>query len=502
MTAEVPLAPPPAPPPAPPLLALRALQIGAIAVVLVVTTFNAFELDRFFVPKELVLHLAALVAGYAAVRTLRTSASRVDLFLAIYLLLNVLSAIFATNHWLGLRGLAMTSSSILIFWSARAIRVSNHGDALLGAIAIAVVIAAITSLLQTYGIDTTLFSENRVPGGTLGNRNFVAHVAAFGAPVLLYFAIRTRTFLIASIGFALVVGTLVLTRSRGAWLAFGAAMVVFIGGMLFRREARSFGLLFGAIAIAAGGLGAALFIPNTLKWRSDNPYVETAKKVVDYEGGSGRGRLIQYEHSLMMAARHPLFGVGPGNWAVEYPANAARNDPSISDSDPGTTYNPWPSSDWIAFISERGFAAAVLLALAFIAMLRSNTTLVAVLVAAIIAGMFDAVLLTAVPAFLVWAAIGALWMPRTPSASRFLPGVAILAIVLAAAGVIRSASQIYSMGAYVSGQSVEAAAAIDPGNYRLQLRLARGRHRCDHARAALALMPHAHAAIEAARGCK
>ena len=48
------------------------------------------------------------------------------------------------------------------------------------------------------------------------------------------------------------------------------------------------------------------------------------------------------------------------------------------------------------------------------------------------------------------------------------------------------------------------AAQIDPGNYRLQLRLARmgGRTRCEHARAAHALFPTARAAADAARGCR
>src|SRR5881398_878863 len=88
--------------------------------------------------------------------------------------------------------------------------------------------------------------------------------------------------------------------------------------------------------------------------------------VVNYEQGSGRGRLVQYEHSLAMAAHHPIFGVGPGNWAVDYPNHAARNDPSMSDSEGGMTFNPWPSSDWVAFVAERGLAATVLLALALI----------------------------------------------------------------------------------------------------------------------------------------
>src|ERR1700737_1132182 len=63
-------------------LALRIMQLGAIAVVLVVSTFNAFELDRFFIPKELALHLTAVAAALLAFRGIsRLSATRVDLLL-------------------------------------------------------------------------------------------------------------------------------------------------------------------------------------------------------------------------------------------------------------------------------------------------------------------------------------------------------------------------------------------------------------------------------------
>ena len=42
-------------------LALRLLQFGAIAVVLAAAPYKSFDLDRFFVPKELVLSITALV---------------------------------------------------------------------------------------------------------------------------------------------------------------------------------------------------------------------------------------------------------------------------------------------------------------------------------------------------------------------------------------------------------------------------------------------------------
>src|SRR4051812_47737494 len=98
---------------------LRTLQIGAIAIVVAASTFNAFELDRFFVPKDLVLHLVALVAGALAMRHL--SIARSDRFLVWYLGLSAISALFATNHWLAFRALAISVSAAVVFWVARTV---------------------------------------------------------------------------------------------------------------------------------------------------------------------------------------------------------------------------------------------------------------------------------------------------------------------------------------------------------------------------------------------
>src|SRR4051794_40589931 len=151
-------------------LALRIVQIGAVAVVLAVTTFHIFELDRFFVPKELVLHVAAALAGLLAIRALwRVGVTPGDLLLGGYLALSALSALLATNRWLGMRALAVSASSILLFWIARSLRDAGLARPLLGGLAVAVFIAAATSLLQMYGVDIDFFSVNRAPGGTLGN---------------------------------------------------------------------------------------------------------------------------------------------------------------------------------------------------------------------------------------------------------------------------------------------------------------------------------------------
>src|SRR5947207_4062363 len=128
-------------------IALRVLQAGAIAVVLAVSVRHVFDLDRFLVPKELVLHATAFFAALFGWRALRRVAiARTDKLLLGYVLLCALSALLATNRWLGLRAFALSASSVLIFWTARGL--SERRASLVNGLALAVVLIAITSLLQ------------------------------------------------------------------------------------------------------------------------------------------------------------------------------------------------------------------------------------------------------------------------------------------------------------------------------------------------------------------
>jgi len=504
-------------------LALRVIQVGVILAVLAVSPRHVFDLDRFLVPKELVLHGTALLAAlfaWPAIR--RVGVSRSDKLLAIYLGLGLISTLFATNRWLGWRAFAVSVSSVLLLLVSRGLRESGLGRAVLKAVAIGVVLAAVTSLLQAYGMQTDFFALNRAPGGTLGNRNFVAHVAAFGMPIVIFISLSARRFALASTGVLLVSAVLVLTRSRAAWLAAAFMLVVYFFAILvspmLRKDSRVWRRAVAIALFAVVGGGLALLLPNALHWRSDNPYLESVKGVANYEKGSGHGRLIQYRNSLMMALRHPLFGVGPGNWPVEYPRHVRAGDRSLDPSDPGMTFNPWPSSDWFAFVSERGIAATIVLALFFLRValaafgkLRSErdaaegAALLALLAAALVAGAFDAVLLLALPSIFVWLAVGALWPEfRTGESSA----IVALIIVVAAIGVVRSGSQLAAMEIFATHEdraSLTSAAHLDPGNYMVQMRLARRgkrQERCEHALAARKLFPLAEAAREVSRGCK
>jgi O-antigen ligase len=515
--------------------ALRVVQLGALTVVLAAATYRVFELDRFFVPKELALHLTALIAGLLVVGAIRrVPFTWIDLLLVAFLLVSALSALTAANGWLAARAFAISASGIAIFWVARALREAGLARPLLVAMALAVVLGTGTALLQAYGLQSDFFSLNRAPGGTLGNRNFIAHLAAFGFPVVLLAALRAwrpAGYLFGAVGVMLVVTSLVLTRSRAGWLAFSAVVLVFLIAMLasrpLRRHARTWVRLVGILLLAGGGVAAALLLPNTLRWRSDDPYLESVRGVTNYQEGSGRGRLIQYQQSMKMAAGHPLLGVGPGNWSVRYPDYAAPRDPSLDGTAVGMTANPWPSSDWVAFVSERGLPAALLLVLALLGLAASGfrrllgardadeglaaAALLGTIASASVAGAFDAVLLLALPTFFVWAALGALWFPRTGQSTpafRLLPVLALLVLVLAAgAGAARSGAQLVAISVYANHSSPEwlaRAARLDPGNYRIHLRIAENgnrEQRCKHARAAHALFPSAQTARDLNRNC-
>ena len=514
------------------------LQAGVVAVVIAAFPYKLFELDRYFVPKELVLHIVALAVGILLF--LRRRELRFDLtdqLVAFFLCWSAASALFSTNYWLAQRALGMSISSAIVFWAARTLRDPDAYRSILGACALATVVTAIFCLLQAYGVESEYFSTNRAPGGTFGNRNFVAHICVVGLPALVWWTVTARRSLgalLGSFGVAAIAAALVLSRSRAAWLAVAAGACMLVVPMLASRKywaGARIGGRFARLSLAAvvGGI-IAIVLPNSLNWSSDSPYLDSARGMIDYKKGSGRGRVAQYQNSLQMAVANPVFGVGPGNWPVEYVDFAPANDRSIADD--GMTANPWPSSDWIAFISERGLVPTVALLAAFgtlfVGALRrwreftngdavlAQLVLAGTVVMTLIVSAFDVVLLLAAPAMLAWSIIGAtsgirpLQSESVPSGKAIHWGL-IAALVVIVASVTRSATQSRAMALVGRGGRTAGwvrGAAWDRGSYRINIRVAEFRARrgsCTDARAyakrALTLFPKSPEARRLAKRC-
>lgn len=507
-----------------PALAIAVLLgAGAIAVVLAGIPSDFYDLDRHAVPKETLLHATALLTGLIVARRARTvSLGVIDILLLLFTAWTLVTTLGAANPWLAMRSAAMTVSALILYWAARFAAKDGYRPMLAGLLGLAIAIGAVTGLAQAYGRDIGVLAESRAPGGTFGNRNFLAHLMAIGIPLFVsgtVAASRRLARLAAYGGLALATMALVLTRSRAAWLGAAAGLAAFGVALALRPRPEHPGAeekrrrFRGPGLVAAAAVLAALAIPNRLSWRSDTPYLDSLRGVVNYREGSGRGRVIQYRNSIEMARDHIILGVGPGNWMVHYPRVTTAGDPSFAGADPIPT-NPWPSSDWLAVLTERGAPAVLLalgagLAIALTALRRvaggtepwTSAVLVAVLAATFVVGLFDAVLLLPIPAFMVSVLAGLFVPDTTPIIARPLSPRGPRALV-AAVGLIgilittRSALSWAAIAASGPGRTAGGATEglrYDPHSYRLHLFLgARGRcaTRLPHARQAARLLPY------------
>lgn len=511
---------------------LAGVWIAALGAALAAVNYRAFDLDRFFVPKELALHTGALFIVVALKASgWRAATTRINVALALWLTLSLISAFAATSGGHAIRALELSFSAAVLYWGAATLRHSGRERAVVIALGAAATLAVGSALAQAYGLKLDLFAINRAPGGTLGNRNFIAHIAAMALPLLIWLSATARSngrALIGAVAILMLAAALVLSRTRAAWLALAIWLVVTVPVVWMRRDVivaslapRRGWILGGALA---AGVALALVVPNGLDWKSDSPYLDSVLGVVNYREGSGAGRLKQYENSLKIAQAHPLLGAGPGNWAAVYPAFASRNDPSILDQT-GMTANPWPSSDWVAALAERGVPAAFAL-VAFVALLilaawrswRDDTLPARVRFGALcggsvvligaIEGSFDAVILLAFPSVILLGAAAALVPANDHSTVRWIGArqrgyMTALAALIWIGMVAMSAGKLEAMRLYTKGtyDSIRDAAALDAGSYRIQMKAAeltaaRGYCRLAYhnAMSAAALFPHSAAA--------
>ncbi len=512
------------------IVAALILAVGAQAVVLAVVPSAIFDLDRFTVPKELALLAAAALAGVIGLlRTDRIEFGIAEILLAGFTIFSAASAAAATNRWISFRAFGVTIGGVAVFFVARSIAIRVGRGAVLVPLLLAVVAAGTTGLFQAYGWSSDLLADTRAPGGTLGNRNFMAHLMVLGLPLAAWLlaAARSRWAVgFAGLAIAVMIAATVLSRSRAAWVGVGAVVAVAaVAALLTRggppRIPRP--RLIGLVGAAAFGAVAALVVPNRLEWRSSSPYRDSLRDVLNYREGSGRGRLIQYRNSLRLVEHDPVFGTGPGNWLVKYPLVTTPNDPSFDRDDPIPT-NPWPSSDWIALVVERGPIGAGLwlltgLAFGLVAIRRARDpdhgaaaiAALALLAGAGVEGLFDAVFLLAPPTVVVMAGVGALLPATRPLGQLEIAGRrwrTILGFILVVGGLAaKSGAQAAAIGLAGDGWSprqLERAIRFDPGNYRLHLLLA-ARSGCPgaerHALAAQRELPYHPTPARLARRC-
>ncbi len=135
-------------------------------------------------------------------------------------------------------------------------------------------------------------------------------IALFLAKVPIKSISRLQMFI--AILFSIII--LVLTVSRGAYLAFGVLLVVLF--ILMARHFLSPKIIITATLAGLIAIGAVYWFINK---GEDKAYEEFIKhvSVEDFtEGESVQGRLSEFDYALEMSETNPWFGVGIGNYGA------------------------------------------------------------------------------------------------------------------------------------------------------------------------------------------
>ena len=329
-----------------------------------------------------------------------------DLHMAAYLQVGVPAMMAALLFWhVGARGgMALLRSRIvavlLVFWAWALVTMlwaHNFYEALIKALDYSAAVFAGALVAQTItrrrhmlhwvvialywsgialallGIAQFLFDVQWVdqharPSATFNNKNMAAQYGLLTLPlgVMLFLRAQTPSLRwIYAIGSATILVFVTYTRTRAAWLSLTLEIFVLAAFLWYeRRSGRMPALLSPDIlrpAIVAGLLWlVAIHIDeHGFRWFF-SMVTQLATDTVDSVkvDGTGIPRIAIWSNTLMMILENP-FGVGLGNWVVEYPFYHTRVIPDYEMSEAIQHINV--HNDYLEFVSEMGIPGGALL---------------------------------------------------------------------------------------------------------------------------------------------
>ncbi|HJP71906.1 MAG TPA: O-antigen ligase family protein [Candidatus Limnocylindria bacterium] len=259
-------------------------------------------------------------------------------------------------------GIVVTVDAIAAFVAARMLRVSaGRAGWAVGAVVGVVLIAAVVGIAQ-HVVDPQIFGlvpfigqfgEGVRIGSFLGNPNMLASVIGLALPFALFTSARgDRLRWPARVALFVLVLALLLTYSRGGWLAVGIGLIV--GALLL--EWRALPVLAVVVALA---WGTAAVLP-----RGGGPIDELAGPVdstVDrfaHLGGGDDLRARFLRDGLPIVDDHPVLGVGPGRYGGAVAAIVPS--PVYDEYDTGLFGYRTVHNFWLHLLGETGVVGTTL----------------------------------------------------------------------------------------------------------------------------------------------
>ena len=149
--------------------------------------------------------------------------------------------------------------------------------------------------------------------GIYSNPNDLAFAIAISAPLCLYFLFRGRSKLgkvIWALAILVMVYAVFLTASRGGLISLVAAVAICLWEFAIQGRRR-----YLLVVAVVAGIAFWVYTGKGVRSRFDaNAQATNAEQEAAY--GSAQQRWDLLIQSLKITAKHPLFGVGPGNFTV------------------------------------------------------------------------------------------------------------------------------------------------------------------------------------------
>ena len=265
---------------------------------------------------SLLLALGALMLYYLGGikdRGRRLTLEDIGAYPSLFFALLTLSFFWSLTGALSLRFLAFAlTCAIITLVFVNSAQKENALLIVLGCVALGLLICSLYGLYQSYvGVMenasyTDLSINAGMPGrifSFFGNPNIFANLLVMFAPLMLslvFYAPRLSLKLIFLAAFGAASLALLLTFSRGGWLAFVFALFVLV--LLLSPR--------WAPLLVMAGLAALPFLPATI--------LNRLLTIFNFADSSASARMYIYNAALSLIGGNPVFGVGLGAAPVQY----------------------------------------------------------------------------------------------------------------------------------------------------------------------------------------
>jgi len=242
---------------------------------------------------------------------------------ALFLTVMTASALLSDFRLLALRETGFFAACILFaLWARERAGTSRLFERTAALLPVPVLLSAIYGFFQYNRLDFLDLAEKGKPVAFLGNANITAQFLVLALPVLVALAITGPRRLLNAAAFVAGLVQLMILQSRGGYLAFSAALIVFAYALwdLRRRQPEPRLVIFRPTSGKLLLLGAGLLLTiGTFLFLDQGGLASEVRSIFRLAPDSNRFRLLAWFSGMRMARDNPLLGVGPGHYAFYHP---------------------------------------------------------------------------------------------------------------------------------------------------------------------------------------